>query len=145
MPNTYPNFAHIKQVMDIELNKPIKIAHKLTDKVVSPLSLEKTNVSPAEAVFHDSTITALNKYGNEGLPSFLQTAEFLVRFRDWWDRFNVKSKDKGYHNSKETMRSQSIKKMLKTLHLAWTNLPLGSLGGATLTRTFVFLCQRIKR
>ncbi len=102
-PNLYPNFHDIKLLMDIELGKPLKIAHKLTDKVVNPLALEKTNVSLADAVFHESTINALRTYEKK-VPGFSQTADFLERVREWWDRFNVKSKFKGEHKRKNSMK-----------------------------------------
>ena len=38
------SFDHVVQVYNLELSMPIKLAHKLTDKVLDPSTLEKTNV-----------------------------------------------------------------------------------------------------
>ena len=35
----------------MKLSKPLKMAHKLKDKVMHPLSIEKTNVKLADAAF----------------------------------------------------------------------------------------------
>ena len=43
------NFNHIKSLCHIEMGKPIKMAHKLNDKVLNPCSLEKTNVKLADS------------------------------------------------------------------------------------------------
>ena len=100
--NIYPDFDYIKEVLEIELGQPVKIAHKLTDKVLNPMALEKTNVMLADAAFHESTINALNEYGKD-FQQFLQTAKFLQTVRDWWDRFNVKSRNKGKHKRNKNM------------------------------------------
>ena len=55
----------------------LKIAHRLTKKILHPSSIEKTNVKPADAVFHESTINALQYYRENGYPEFLQTANFM--------------------------------------------------------------------
>ena len=88
------NFAHIRQLYDLELGNPVKMAHKLNDKVLNPSSLEKTSVKLADAVFHESTINALTYYGTHGYPEFLGTAQFLQIIRHWFNTMNVKS---AYH------------------------------------------------
>ena len=85
------NFAHIRQLCDLELGKPVKMAHKLNDKVLNPCSLEKTNIKLADAVFHESTINALIYYSKHGYPEFQGTATFLQIIRDWFNTMNVKS------------------------------------------------------
>ena len=55
----YPNFAHVRQLQQIEMGDPLKIAHKLSDKVISPLAMEKTNVMLADALFDESTINSI--------------------------------------------------------------------------------------
>ena len=61
----------------MELGKRLKMAHKLKDKVMHPLSIEKTNVKLADAAFHESTINALEFYSKNDHPEFTDTAEFL--------------------------------------------------------------------
>ena len=78
------NFAHIRELYELELGKPIKMAYRLSDRVLNPASIERTNVSLADACFHESTINALKYYANHGFPNFLQTANVLQIFRDWF-------------------------------------------------------------
>ena len=77
---------------EIEKDSPIKIAHKLTHKVMQPTSIEKTNVSLADSLIHPSTINALMYYSKKGYPSFHETAQFLQIIREWFNRINVKNK-----------------------------------------------------
>ena len=85
------NFAHIRQLCDLELGKPVKGAHKLNDKVLNPYTSEKTSVKFADAVFHESTINTLIYYSEHGYAEFLGTAKFLQIIRDWFNTMNVKS------------------------------------------------------
>ena len=71
------------------------MAHKITDKVLHPQSIEKTNVKLADAAFHESTMNALNYYANNGHPHFKDTALFIKIIRDWFNAVNVKSIDYG--------------------------------------------------
>ena len=71
------------------MGQPLKIAHKLSDKVIAPRSLEKTNVMLADALFHDSTINGLEFYAKNGFPHFAHTAKFFRVIRNWWDTFNL--------------------------------------------------------
>ena len=67
------------------------MAYKLSDKVLNPESIEKTNVSLADACFHESTIYALKYYAKHGYDSFSETADILQIFRNWFNAVNVKS------------------------------------------------------
>ena len=85
------SFGHIKQLYDLELGMPLKMAYKLCDKVLHPATIEQTNVSLADACFHESTIHALRYYSSNGFPEFSRTAEVLQIFRNWFNIVNVKS------------------------------------------------------
>ena len=61
-------FPHIQALYCIELGKPTKMAHKLTEKVLHPKVIEKSNVKLAISI----------KY-----------------IRDWFNQVNVKSTDYG--------------------------------------------------
>ena len=103
-------------MQDIEIGNPVKIAHKLNDKVLNPRSLEKTNVRLADALFHESTINGLEYYGKNGFPYFTHTAKFLRVIRNWWDQCNVKSMYKGEHKRNEFMKAvskENIEKITK--------------------------------
>ena len=78
-------FADLKILYEMELGKPLRKAYKLSDKVLSPTNIERTNIMLADSVFHESTINALRFYGKKGNPSFLQTAELLSIFRQWFN------------------------------------------------------------
>ena len=84
------NFSHIRELYNLELGKHIKMAFKLTDKVLRPSSLEKTNVKLADSCFHESTINALAYYSSHGYAKFKETAEVLQIIRDWFNTVNVK-------------------------------------------------------
>ena len=88
-------FSHVHELYRLELSSPLQRAHKLTDKVLHPSSIEKTNVMLADRCFHECTINGLNFYGKRGHPEFLETAKVFTIFRQWFDFFNVKSEYDG--------------------------------------------------
>ena len=51
-----PRFEHVKELYKKELGKPVKIAHKITERVLAPKPIEKSNVMLAERFYHESTI-----------------------------------------------------------------------------------------
>ena len=58
----HAKYDHLLQVYIYELCMPLKLAHKLNDKLVHPKNVEKTNVTLSHSMFHDSTIHALKYY-----------------------------------------------------------------------------------
>ena len=84
-------FDHLKELYDIELGKSVRMAYKLSDKMLRPTSIEKTDVGLADSCFHESTINALRYYSNHGYSKFFETAEVLQIFRTWFNATNVKS------------------------------------------------------
>jgi len=57
------NFSDVVAVYDEECHKPLRIAHKLSETVLNPKTIEKVNVKLALSVLHESTISALRHYG----------------------------------------------------------------------------------
>ena len=57
------SFADIEKVYNLEYQKSLRIAHRLTEIVLKPNSIEKVNVKLALAVFHESTVIRLKEYG----------------------------------------------------------------------------------
>ncbi len=106
--NIFPSFAHIHQLYEIEKTSPEKMAYKLNEKVLNPQVMEKTNVKLADAVFHESTINALNYYAEHGYENFKDSAEFAKTVRDWFNTVNVKSTDHG--NRKRDERRKPIRR-----------------------------------
>ena len=86
------HMSHIEELYKHELGRPVKYAHKLTDKVLHPMPIEKTKVELADRLFHESTIAALDYYSENGFPQWKTTANFLRLIRTMWDIVNVKSK-----------------------------------------------------
>ena len=98
------SFDHVVQVYNLELSMPIKLAHKLTDKVLDPSTLEKTNVQLANSFFHESTINALRYYANHGHPEFKGTADVLQIIRNWFNTVNVRSEFEGQSSLVRALR-----------------------------------------
>ena len=83
MPPLIPNtitarFDDIVAIHNHECQKPLKIAHCLTDTVLLPKTKEKVSVKLALAVFHESTVNALKYFG------FNDTASFVELFLKFW-------------------------------------------------------------
>ena len=86
------HFSHLEQVHKLEYGAPAKMAHRLTDRVLHPSSVERVNVQLAVAATHESTIPALKFFGQrKELTAFNSTAEFLQIVRTWFNIANVKS------------------------------------------------------
>ena len=55
----HANFDDIVKLHELELGKTVKYADKLNDKCLKPATIERSNVSLAVSVFHESTINWL--------------------------------------------------------------------------------------
>ena len=80
-----PSFADVETLYNNECKKPLRIAHKLSETVLKPKSIEKVNVNLALSLLHASTINALEHYG------FYPTAAVLELFAKLWSILNVSS------------------------------------------------------
>ena len=96
-------FCHIEELFHIECGKQIRMAYKLNEKVLHPTNIEKTNVRLADALFHDSTIAALEFYASAQHEKWWSTVKFLKLIRKWWNIVNVKTANKGFHKRNESM------------------------------------------
>ncbi|QQP40436.1 Putative LOC101234561, partial [Caligus rogercresseyi] len=119
-PPLRPNFAHIREVHKIESTFKVRLAHKLSLKVLNPTSIEKTNVKLADATFHESTIGALKFYSKDK-PAFLETAEFAEFVRNYWNVVNIKTPQEW---QKSGLRGLTDETFLATKH---TSLALADL------------------
>ena len=84
-------FDEIVTVYNHECQKPLKIAHRLTETVLQPKTIEKVNVKSALSIFHESTLSALKHFGFNG------TTEFVELFLKFWSIINVSSSSIGKH------------------------------------------------
>ena len=90
--NLHVQFNHLLQVHNMEQGKEVKMAYRLTDKVLHPSTIERVNVQLAVSATHETTIAALDYYGQkEERSGFKETAEFLRSIRKWFDIVNVKT------------------------------------------------------
>ena len=96
------SFADIEKVYNLECQKPLRIAHRLTETVLKPNSIETVNVKLALAVFHESTVIGLKEYG------FHETASAIDLFLKLWNILNVSTSEIGKHKrdiSRDPVRS----------------------------------------
>ena len=84
-------FSHLMEVFELEMYKPVKIAFKLTHQALFPGPIDRQNVQLTHAIFNDSTVQALEFYGNRNHPEFLGTAKFLQIILKWWKLVNTKT------------------------------------------------------
>ena len=91
-PSLHVHHSHLVQLHNIEYGNEAKMAYKLTDRVLHPSSIERSNVQLAISAMHETTIAALEYYGGKDEhKAFKDTAEFLKLVRKWFDVVNVKS------------------------------------------------------
>lgn len=68
--------SHVISLYHRELGKSVKIAHKLSHKVLYPLPIERSKVELADRFFHESTINGLEFYGEIDRPEWLASLVF---------------------------------------------------------------------
>lgn len=84
--------CHLEKLHRMEFGSPVKMAYRLSDKVLNPTSVERVNVKLADSATHETTIAGLMVYSKEpGCDGFADTAEFLKIVRTWFNIVNVKS------------------------------------------------------
>jgi hypothetical protein len=89
------DFNHVKQLYHHELKQSLKVAYKITHKVLTPRLIERCNVMLAERLFHESTIAGLRFY-SQGHPKWISTADFLEIIHTWWSIMNVRTPSIGH-------------------------------------------------
>ena len=83
---------HLEQLYLLELGGEVKMAHRLTDKVLHPTNVERVNVHLAMAATDESTVSALRFFSQkEEHQEFQGTADFLELLRRWFSVVNVKT------------------------------------------------------
>jgi hypothetical protein len=98
-------YDDVEKLYNMEIGKPVKLAHKLTHKVLNPSAIEKTNVGLSERFFHESTINALIFYSEQSQDhvSMKDTAELLRIIRTVWNITNCKTPFLRIKKRNETM------------------------------------------
>ena len=89
------DFDHLVKVFQLEEKKPVKLAYKLSHRVLFPGPIERQSVQLASAVFNDSTLQALRYYSTHGHPELQPTSEFVSIVLWWFKLINAKSTFQG--------------------------------------------------
>ncbi|KAG1648620.1 hypothetical protein GQR58_029695 [Nymphon striatum] len=97
IPINTASFHDLIDLCNIESDKPIRMAHKLTTTCLNPISIEKTSVKLACAIFHESTRDALKFFTSQMNKPWEGTHKFVSLILKLWNIINVKSTTKGYH------------------------------------------------
>lgn len=108
-------FEDIHDIYDLEMSKPLRIAHKLSLNVLNPKSIERTSMKYAAAIFHESTINGLRHYGKT------ETAQFLEMVLKAWNIMNVRTPYVGQAKrdpTKEPVKSSHDPKLVFLLEFA---------------------------
>ena len=115
-----PNLQHIKDIYNAEHGKSVKIVYRLSDKV---LTIEISNVSLIDSLFHESTIAAMNPYAVEkACPEYTETANFLELIRRGWNLLNIKSTLTGQAKrdcNREPLESKNLDRL--DFHLSFSS------------------------
>ncbi|KAF0310523.1 WD repeat-containing protein 60 [Amphibalanus amphitrite] len=83
-------YNHLQQLYRMEMGQDIKMAYRLTDRVIHPTTVERVNVQLAVAATHETTVAALRFYGQkEEHCNFRQTADFLEMLKKWFSIVNT--------------------------------------------------------
>jgi hypothetical protein len=94
------NFQHIADLYALESTMLLKKAHKLSQALISPKTIEKSSAKFFNALFHESTMNALLYYAESDpiikQPNWKQTAQFIRVVMKAWCILNVKSPVKGF-------------------------------------------------
>ena len=86
-----PNLKHMKRYIQFRTWKKCENSSP-SDKVLHPATIEKSNFSLTDSMFHESTIAALTFYAIENnCPAYNETANFFQLVRHWWNLLNFKS------------------------------------------------------
>ena len=84
------SFIDIRNLYAEESKQPLKLAHKLTQKSLAPKNIEKTSVKLSNAIFHESTLHALQYFNENQGKQWTGTADFVEIVLKMWKIVNVK-------------------------------------------------------
>ena len=86
------SFIDIRNLYAEESKQPRKLAHKLTQKSLAPKNIEKTSVKLSNAIFHESTLHALQYFNENQGKQWTRTADFVEIVLKMWKIVNVKTR-----------------------------------------------------
>lgn len=91
------SLTNLKNIYEVEKTCVLKLAPKLSQKVLFPNKIEKQNVRLALNIFHETNCSALEVYKERAGVNYLETKMFLEFIANWWKIVNVKHPHKGEH------------------------------------------------
>lgn len=97
LPEVNANFTHVKQLFISERQMGLRMAHKLSERVLHPSNINRTSVKLASSVFHETTFTALKYHASDDdeKKHWSESATFIEMIHTLWSIINVKSQDIG--------------------------------------------------
>jgi hypothetical protein len=109
---------HVRDLYQLEMGRSVKYGHKLTERVLNPKSIEKTNVDLACRFFHESTVHGLQYFAkHEGKSEWEDTANFFQLVLRFWNTVNVKNPRSGFQKRDDTRRPISVNDKDQSLFL----------------------------
>ena len=115
LPSDVVSGDYVKQLLEMQQGRELRLAYKLKTSHVSPTQYEKMRVCLAAQFFSRSTAAAIQTCVNlELMPvDALTTAWFLNMVNDWFDAMNSKHKDSALLNGRHTAKKQALTDMLE--------------------------------
>ncbi|XP_040575184.1 uncharacterized protein [Lepeophtheirus salmonis] len=104
-------FEHVKQIYNMELGQDVKLAHKLSHKVISSQSVEKCNNDDLSLrFFHESTLKALSHYASkdEQFLSFKETGQVMGTLKRFWNCVNLNSNSLYIQKNDDSLKPISV-------------------------------------
>ena len=89
-------FSHIKDLFSLEANLPVKLAHKLNSDCLDPSNIQRSSFKHFAAVFHESTVHALQFFKENSHPEWHGTYVFVKMIHDLFCIINVKTPHVGH-------------------------------------------------
>ena len=92
---SHANFKYIEDLYNVESAMSLRLAHKLSERVLNPTSIQRTSAKLAMSIFHDSTVAALKYYVNKGHEDWRSTSCFVSYVCDLIKILNIRTSSVG--------------------------------------------------
>ena len=89
------NFKHIEELYNLESSLSLRLAHKLSERVLNPTTIQRTSAKLAMSLFHDSSVAALKFYVNNGHEDWSSTSSFVSYVCDIIKILNIRTSSVG--------------------------------------------------
>ena len=89
------NFKHLESLFHLESSMSLRLAHKLSERVLCPANIQRMSAKLAMSLFHDSTIAALQYYAKNGHEDWQSTCDFMFFMNNLIKILNIRSSSVG--------------------------------------------------